>query len=108
MTVLTEMLPISVSMAKKKLVGIFNFCNPGAISHNQILALYKEYIDPNFSWKNFTEEEQSKVIKAGRSNNTLDHTKFVAANPEFQIDDIQTAMVKVFQRMQANLGIQKQ
>jgi 3,5-epimerase/4-reductase len=105
MTVLTELLPISLSMSKKKLVGIYNFTNPGAISHNQILALYKKYINPEFTWKNFTEAEQALVIKAGRSNNTLDHTKFVAANPEFQINDIHTAMVGVFERMRVNLGV---
>lgn len=30
-----------------------------------------QYIDPEFTWKNFTEEEQAKILKAGRSNNTL-------------------------------------
>ena len=49
-----------------------NFTNPGAISHNEIMELYKQYIDPEFSWQNFTVEEQAKVIKAPRSNNLLD------------------------------------
>merc|ERR1739845_96531 len=48
-----------------------NFCNPGAISHNQVLELYKEYIDPDLTWSNFTIEEQAKVIVAARSNNEL-------------------------------------
>jgi len=38
----------------------------------QILQLYKEYIDPEFTWANFTIEEQAKVIVAPRSNNLLD------------------------------------
>lgn len=49
-----------------------NFTNPGAISHNEILQLYKDHIDPDFSWQNFSVEEQAKVIKAPRSNNLLD------------------------------------
>lgn len=49
-----------------------NYTNPGAISHNEILQLYKEYIDPEFTWSNFTIEEQAKVIVAPRSNNLLD------------------------------------
>ena len=49
-----------------------NYTNPGAISHNEIMELYKQYIDPDFSWANFTIEEQAKVIKAPRSNNLLD------------------------------------
>jgi hypothetical protein len=39
MTVLPELLPLSVEMAKRKLTGIMNFTNPGAISHNEILAV---------------------------------------------------------------------
>lgn len=49
-----------------------NYTNPGAISHNEILQLYKDYIDPDFTWSNFNIEEQAKVIVAPRSNNLLD------------------------------------
>lgn len=38
----------------------------------QILQLYKDYIDPEFTWSNFSVEEQAKVIVAPRSNNLLD------------------------------------
>ena len=58
--------------ARRGLTGIMNYTNPGAISHNEIMELYKQYIDSEFSWANFTIEEQSKVIKAPRSNNLLD------------------------------------
>lgn len=47
--------------AKRKLTGIMNFTNPGVVSHNEILEMYKEYIDPDFSWSNFSLEEQAKV-----------------------------------------------
>ncbi len=40
---------------------IMNYTNPGAISHNEIMQLYKDYIDPEFTWENFTVEEQAKV-----------------------------------------------
>ena len=49
-----------------------NYTNPGAVSHNEVLQMYKDYIDPEFSWSNFTVEEQAKVIVAPRSNNLLD------------------------------------
>ncbi|KAF5827681.1 hypothetical protein DUNSADRAFT_251 [Dunaliella salina] len=71
MTVLPELLPYSIEMAKRKLTGIMNYTNPGCISHNEILELYKQYIDPEFTWQNFTLEEQAKVIVAPRSNNLL-------------------------------------
>lgn len=62
----------SAVQADRKLTGIMNFTNPGAISHNEILQLYKEHVDPGFTWQNFSVEEQAKVIKAPRSNNLLD------------------------------------
>lgn len=75
MTILDELLPISVEMAKRNLRGIWNFTNPGVVSHNEILEMYKAYIDPDFKWVNFTLEEQAKVIVAPRSNNEMDASK---------------------------------
>lgn len=69
--VLHDLLPVSLDMTKKERKGVYNFTNPGTLSHNEILALYKQYIDPSFNWTNFSLEEQAKVIKAGRSNNEL-------------------------------------
>ncbi|KAK4787086.1 hypothetical protein SAY86_010919 [Trapa natans] len=82
MTILDELLPISVEMAKRNLSGIWNFTNPGALSHNEILEMYKSYIDPSFEWANFTLEEQAKVIVAARSNNEMDASKLKKEFPE--------------------------
>ncbi|KAL7188778.1 hypothetical protein ACSBR1_038602 [Camellia fascicularis] len=82
MTILDELLPISIDMAKRNLTGIYNFTNPGVVSHNEILEMYRDYIDPNFTWKNFNLEEQAKVIVAPRSNNELDATKLKQEFPE--------------------------
>ncbi|RYR55042.1 hypothetical protein S83_020605 [Arachis hypogaea] len=82
MTVLDELLPISIEMAKRNLKGIWNFTNPGVISHNQILELYRDYIDPNFKWQNFNLEEQAKVIVAPRSNNEMDASKLKKEFPD--------------------------
>lgn len=38
--------------------GVYNFTNPGAISHNEILALYKKHVDPSYTWTNFTVGDQ--------------------------------------------------
>jgi hypothetical protein len=103
MTVLTEMLPISLIMAERKLTGIYNFCNPGAISHNECLALYKKHVDPSYTWENFTVEEQNKILKAGRSNNTLTHAKLCGALPDIEIQEIHVAVEAVMVRMRANL-----
>lgn len=68
MTMLTDLLPLSLVLALNKHTGVYNFTNPGAISHNEVLALYKKHVKPDFAWKNFTVEEQAKILKAGRSN----------------------------------------
>ncbi|KAI4320694.1 hypothetical protein MLD38_034147 [Melastoma candidum] len=75
MTVLDELLPISIEMANRNLRGIWNFTNPGVVSHKEILEMYKQYIDPEFKWANFTLGEQAKVIVAPRSNNEMDGVK---------------------------------
>eukprot|EP00199_Chlamydomonas_sp_CCMP681_P002912 CAMPEP_0119105632 /NCGR_PEP_ID=MMETSP1180-20130426/3544_1 /TAXON_ID=3052 ORGANISM="Chlamydomonas cf sp, Strain CCMP681" /NCGR_SAMPLE_ID=MMETSP1180 /ASSEMBLY_ACC=CAM_ASM_000741 /LENGTH=308 /DNA_ID=CAMNT_0007090739 /DNA_START=13 /DNA_END=939 /DNA_ORIENTATION=- len=92
MTVLPELLPYSLEMAKRKLTGIMNFTNPGAISHNEMLELYKQYVDPEFTWSNFTVEEQAKVIVAPRSNNLLDTTRIESEFP--QLLSIKESLIK--------------
>ncbi|CAN6681893.1 unnamed protein product [Malus baccata var. baccata] len=82
MTVLDELLPISIEMARRNCRGIWNFTNPGVISHNEILEMYRDYIDPKFKWQNFDLEEQAKVIVAPRSNNELDASKLKKEFPE--------------------------
>ncbi|KAM7492497.1 hypothetical protein LguiA_035418 [Lonicera macranthoides] len=82
MTILDELLPISIEMAKRNLTGIYNFTNPGVVSHNEVLEMYKKYIDPGFKWANFTLEEQAKVIVAARSNNEMDASKLKEEFPE--------------------------
>ncbi|XP_061376215.1 trifunctional UDP-glucose 4,6-dehydratase/UDP-4-keto-6-deoxy-D-glucose 3,5-epimerase/UDP-4-keto-L-rhamnose-reductase RHM1-like [Gastrolobium bilobum] len=57
-TVLDELLPLSVEMAKRNCRGIWNFTNPGIVTCNEILEMYKNYVDPGFMWVNFTLEQQ--------------------------------------------------
>ena len=103
MTVLHALLPCSLELSRRELAGIYNFCNPGAISHNQVLEQYKKYVDPTFTWKNFTVEEQNKILAAKRSNNELDCSKLVNALPDMRIPDIHTAMAECMQRTKKHL-----
>lgn len=96
MSVLHDLLPLIPIMIEKRLTGVYNFVNPGVISHNQILDLYKQYIDPQFNYTNFTLEEQAKVLKAGRSNNHLDASKLCQVAP---VPPIQESIVHLFERM---------
>lgn len=71
MSDLPSLLPMMVAMIEAREVGRFNFTNPGAISHNEVLTLYQAVCDPGFTWNNWTEAEQGRVLAAGRSNTTL-------------------------------------
>ena len=72
MTVLNELIPIMIDMSIKRITGTVNLTNPGLVSHNEILEMYKEIVDPDFTWKNFTIEEQNEILASGRSNNFLE------------------------------------
>lgn len=103
MTVLSDLLPVSIDMALNRHVGVFNFTNPGVISHNEILQMYKKYIDPSYKWSNFTVEEQSKILVAKRSNNRLDVSKLLQLYPS--IPNIKQACEMLFHRMSFNQRI---
>ena len=81
MTVLDDLLPCAVEMAINKETGTINLTNPGVITHNEILEMYRDIIDPSLKWNNFTIEQQDKVLAAGRSNNCLDTTKLQSKFP---------------------------
>jgi 3,5-epimerase/4-reductase len=84
MTVLPELLPKVLDMMNKKIVGTINLTNPGLISHNEILEMFKEIVDPEFTWKNFSKEEQNKILASDRSNNFLDTTKLENFYPDIK------------------------
>jgi len=84
MTVLPELIPVMIDMADKKLTGTINLTNPGLISHNEILEMYKEYVDPYFKWENFSIEEQEKILASKRSNNYLDTSKLQELYPHIK------------------------
>jgi dTDP-4-dehydrorhamnose reductase len=90
MTVLDCFFPAILDMIKNKTTGTFNLVNPGIISHNEILEMYKEIVDPSFTWENFTIEEQNKILKSKRSNNHMNTNKIITLYPN--IPNIKTAI----------------
>ncbi|KAK0611068.1 hypothetical protein B0T14DRAFT_440545 [Immersiella caudata] len=103
-TILTDLLPASILLAEHGDVGVYNFTNPGAISHNEVLALFRDIVRPSFTWKNFSLQEQAKVIKAGRSNCKLDTSKLTTKLREFgyEVPEIHDAYRLCFERMKAS------
>ena len=96
MSVLPELLPLVIDMIQKSHVGTINLTNPGLISHNEILVMFKEIVDPNFIWKNFSKEEQDKILLSDRSNNYLDTSKLQKMYPKVKNikQSIQECLVK--------------
>jgi 3,5-epimerase/4-reductase len=102
-TILHDLLPASILMAEHGETGVYNFTNPGAISHNEVLTLFRDIVRPSFTWKNFTLEEQAKVIKAGRSNCKLDTTKLIKKLKEYgyEVPEVHEAYRLCLERMKA-------
>jgi 3,5-epimerase/4-reductase len=96
MTVLPELLPLIISLMEDKYVGTLNFTNPGVISHNEILEMYKKYVNPDFTWNNFSLDEQDKILDSKRSNNHLDTTLLENKFPKLKNikDSVETLMQK--------------
>jgi len=84
MTVLPDFFPIILDLMKNKTIGTLNLTNPGLISHNEILEMYREIVDPDFKWKNFSIEEQDKILLSERSNNYLCTTKLEKMYPDIK------------------------
>jgi len=76
MTVLPTLLPILVDMIEKAKTGTVNLVNPGLISHNEVLEMYRDTVDSKKTWKNFAIDEQDQILQSKRSNNQLD-TKYL-------------------------------
>ena len=91
MSVLPNLFPVIIKMLDQKLTGTFNMVNPGVISHNDILELYKEIVDPSKTWENMTDEEQNGILACRRSNNYLETTKLKSLFPE--VKDIKDAVI---------------
>lgn len=96
MSVLPELLPLSITMMENKDMGIYNLTNPGSISHNEILEMYRDIVDNSFTWNNFTIEEQDKVLSSKRSNNLMDTNKLTK---KYKVDNIDVAVRKVLSEM---------
>lgn len=99
--VLDDMLPILVDMTLKEVKGNFNFVNPGALSHNQVLDLYREYVDPNHTYENFTIEEQDKMLKARRANAELNVDALLKLYPN--IPHIKDSLINILKQIKSAL-----
>jgi nucleoside-diphosphate-sugar epimerase len=96
MSVLPELLPVMIDMCEKKTTGTMNLTNPGLISHNEILEMYREIVDTDFRWENFDIDEQRKILESERSNNFLDTSRLESM---YKVKHIKDAVRDVLYRM---------
>ena len=107
MTVLDEIIPIIKFMMNKKTTGTYNLTNPGYINHNKILDMYIDIVDQDFTYKNFTINEQNRLLLSKRSNNILDTTKlerFCKLN-NLKLNNIQLSVEKTLNIMSLSKNI---
>jgi len=96
MSVLPELLPVMIDMCEKGTTGTINLTNPGLISHNEILEMYREIVDAKFTWENFDIDEQRKILESERSNNFLDTSRLESM---YKVKHIKDAVRDVLYRM---------
>lgn len=97
MTVLEDLLPIMIDMSINKTTGTINLVNQGTIDHQEILNMYKEIVDPTFTYQLFSYEEQMQVLASERSNNELSTTKI--ENLGYKVPHIKTSVRNILERM---------
>ncbi len=98
--VLDDLLPCAVDMTLREIKGNYNFVNPGAMSHSEILDLYKKYLAPDHTYESFSFEEQNKVITTRRSNAELSASKLLKLYPD--VPHIKDSIINIFQKIKNN------
>jgi hypothetical protein len=101
MSVLNELLPIMIDMALKNETGTINLTNPGLVSHNEILEMYRDIVVPNFQWENFNIQEQNEILLSKRSNNYLDTNKLQEKYPS--VKNIKESIRDILVQMRENI-----
>lgn len=104
-TVIDDLVNVMKQLMEKKAPGIFHCTNPGKVRHREILAMYKELVDPNHSCEWISNEDLVKLGLAtkGRSNNFMASTRLaefgIAMRPAEEA--VRDTMVKFAEKQRA-------
>lgn len=73
LTVVEDMIQVFHQLLQKKAEGIFHVTNTGSIKHREIMALYRELVDPSHENEWIAEEDLQKLglAQKQRSNNIM-------------------------------------
>ena len=95
MTVVDDLLEAGEILMKKNATGIYNIVNPDALSHKEILDMYKEIVDPSFKYHIISLEELKPLIKADRSNCVLNTEKL---EKEYAIPKLRERLIEIMKK----------
>jgi 3,5-epimerase/4-reductase len=79
-TVIADLVPVIASLVERRASGVFHATNPGTLRHRDLLALYRELVDPSHEVTFIPNEElvARGLAKLGRSNCILADTNLAA------------------------------
>lgn len=69
-TCMPDLMTVAQQLIERNQTGIFNVVNEGAITHKEILEMYRDIVDPEFKMPEFIPVGELDTV-AGRSNCTL-------------------------------------
>lgn len=100
-TVVDDMLDAMKILIEQKATGIMNMVNPGVLYHHDMLALYKEVVEPNHSFTPISMEELTqKFTCAGRSNCVLSGEKLEGY---IKLEPIKDRIVHIMQKYKSSI-----
>lgn len=69
-TIVDDLVHVVRELLARRATGIFHATNPGTMRHRDLLAMYKEHVDPNHSYELISEDELLRrgLVSKGRSN----------------------------------------
>jgi dTDP-4-dehydrorhamnose reductase len=101
-SVIDDFLTAAIELIRQRKTGIYNLTNPGAITHEEILELYKEIVDPAFTYTLIPTHELDKMTKALRSNCVLNTDKLAAEG--IRMPPIKDAVRKALHEYKKHIG----
>lgn len=110
-TVVSDLLDACYKLIQKRAAGIFHTVNPGVMRHRDLLALYREHVDPNHQTEWIREEELvSKGLAAKkRSNNIMQSSRLQELGIEMRPIDValRDVMLKYAARKRAEQSLMR-
>jgi dTDP-4-dehydrorhamnose reductase len=80
-TVISDLITATRALLARRLDGVFHVTNPGAMRHRDLLALYRELVDPEHRYHLISEQEllEKGLVQKARSNCVLASDRLVEA-----------------------------